>query len=487
MPTAAPRSLTMVPPAGSADSGRRDSAGRLAFRLKTRCAARLCQVARAPLLPAFLVSLAVVLAMLAGPARAQLNVDITRGFVDPMPLAITDFRPARPELAQTGIDIAGVIANDLASSGLFRTVDKAAFLQSADELQDGPRYGDWRAIGADALVSGSVDLQGDGRMRVEFRLWDVLAEQQMTGLAYMTTPSNWRRIAHIISDAIYERLTGEEGYFDTRIVYIAESGAQNRRVKRLSIMDQDGANHQFLTDGSNLVLTPRFSPTSQEITYLAYVNDTPRVYLFNLNTGQQEILGDFPGMTFAPRFSPDGNRVIFSMARGGNSDIYTMDLRTRTVERLTENPAIDTSASFAPDGSQIVFNSDRGGSQQLYVMNADGSNVQRISFGEGRYATPVWSPRGDLIAFTRMHQGTFYIGVMAPDGSGERMLASGFLVESPTWAPNGRVLSFFRQDPADSSGQVSSKLYTIDLTGFNERRVQTPLDASDPAWSPLIP
>ncbi|SMF32674.1 TolB protein [Tistlia consotensis] len=436
---------------------------------------------------ALLLTAAVLTVGGAGSAQAQLNVDITKGFVDPMPIAVSDFQPARPELAQTGIDIAGVVGNDLASSGLFKTIEKSAFLQTSQELQNGPRYGDWRAIGAQALVSGSVDLQADGRMRVEFRLWDVLAEQQMTGLAYMTTPSNWRRIAHIISDAIYQRLTGEEGYFDTRIVYISESGPQNRRIKRLAIMDQDGANHQFLTDGSNLVLTPRFSPTTQEITYLAYVNDTPRVYLFNLNTGQQEVLGDFPGMTFAPRFSPDGNRVIFSMARAGNSDIYTMDLRTRKVERLTDNPAIDTSASFSPDGSRIVFNSDRGGSQQLYVMNADGSNVQRISFGEGRYATPVWSPRGDLIAFTRMNQGTFYIGVMAPDGSGERMLSSGFLVEGPTWAPNGRVLAYFRQDPADSNGKVTSKLYTIDLTGFNERKVQTPLDASDPAWSPLIP
>jgi TolB protein len=309
----------------------------------------------------------------------------------------------------------------------------------------------------------------------------------MTGLAYFTVPTNWRRVAHIIADVIYKRLTGEEGYFDTRLVYVAESGPQNRRVKRLAIMDQDGENHRFLTDGNELVLTPRFSPTSQEITYLSYVGKLPRVYLFNLSTGQQEVLGDFPGMTFAPRFSPDGNQVIMSAASSGNSEIYTMDLRTRKIARLTDHPAIDTSPSFAPDGSQIVFNSDRGGTQQLYIMNADGSNVHRISFNQGRYATPVWSPRGDLIAFTRISGGEFYIGVMRPDGSGERMLSKGFLVESPTWAPNGRVLAFFRQGPADSRGQVTSKVYTIDLTGFNEREMVTPIDASDPAWSPLIP
>ncbi|MEJ2028027.1 MAG: Tol-Pal system beta propeller repeat protein TolB, partial [Limibacillus sp.] len=322
---------------------------------------------------------------------------------------------------------------------------------------------------------------------IEFRLWDVFAQQQMLGLAYATTPNNWRRIGHIIADAVYKRLTGEEGYFDTRIVYIAESGPQNRRVKRLAIMDQDGANHRFLTDGADLVLTPRFSPSTQEITYVSYVNGTPRVYLFNLNTGQQEVLGEFPGMSFAPRFGPGGNSIVMSLARSGNSDVYTLDLRTRDLRRLTADPSIDISPSYSPDGRQIVFNSDRGGSQQLYVMNADGSNVRRISFGEGRYATPVWSPRGDLIAYTRLYQGQVYIGVMRPDGSGERMLVNDFRVEAPTWAPNGRVLAYFRQGRANNRGEVSSKIYTIDLTGFNERQLPTPIDASDPAWSPLIP
>jgi TolB protein len=423
----------------------------------------------------------------AAPLRAELRVDITQGSVEPLPVAINAFFGSTEGDSKTGRDLATVITSDLERSGLFRPIDQRAFIQSIDSLRAGPRFGDWRLINAQALVHGAVEMQTDGRLRVEFRLWDVFAEQQMTGLAYFTTPSNWRRVAHIISDAIYKRLTGEGGYFDTRLVYVAESGPQNRREKRLAIMDQDGENHRFLTDGSALVLTPRFSPTTQEITYLSYTGKSPRVYLFNLNTGQQELLGDFPGMTFAPRFSPDGNRVIMSMAKGGISDIYTMDLRTRSVARLTNHPAIDTSPSYSPDSKQVVFNSDRGGSQQIYVMNADGGNVRRISFNNGRYATPVWSPRGDLIAFTRMFQGQFYIGVMKSDGSGERMLAKGFLVESPTWAPNGRVLSFFRQSRANSRGEFSSKIYTIDLTGFNEREILTPIDGSDPAWSPLIP
>jgi len=431
----------------------------------------------------FLASLC-VFAALAAPARAELHIDITRGKIEPLPIAIPNFAGS----SETAQQITQVLTADLERSGLFAPIDQKAYIDKDAATRVPPRYGDWRPLNAQALVTGSVEAAPDGRLQVEFRLWDVFAEQQLTGLRYTTTPQNWRRIAHIIGDAIYKRITGEDGYFDTRIVYIAESGPMDRRVKRLALMDQDGANHHYLTDGRALVLTPRFSPTAQEITYLSYARGTPRVYLFNIDSGQQEVLGDFPGMTFAPRFSPDGKKVIMSLAVNGASDIYTLDLRTRQAVRLTDTPAIDTSPCYSPDAKQITFNSDRGGSQQLYVMNADGSNIHRISFGSGRYGTPVWSPRGDLIAFTKIDEGQFYIGVMRPDGSGERLLTQAFLVEGPTWAPNGRVLMYFRQAPTDAKGRGgSSRLYSIDLTGYNEREVITPQDASDPAWSPLIP
>ena len=441
-----------------------------------------------PILKAFAFAVAVLVPMaaLAPSAHAQLQVDITRGTVEPLPIAIPEFFGKTPQEIETGRNIADLISADLERSGLFRPIDRRAFIQQVSALQVQPRFGDWRQINAQALVSGSAQAQRDGRLKVEFRLWDVFGGTQMTGLAYFTAPNNWRRVAHIIADEIYKRITGESGYFDTRVVYISESGPPNRRIKRLSIMDQDGANHRFLTDGRALVLTPRFSPTAQEITYLSYTAGQPRVYLYNIDTGQQEILGDFPGMTFAPRFSPDGNRVIMSMAKDGNTEVYSMDLRTRRVQRLTSHPAIDTSPSYAPDGRRIVFNSDRGGTQQLYVMNADGGDVKRISFGSGRYATPVWSPRGDLIAFTKINRGTFSIGVMQPDGKGERILANGFLVEGPTWAPNGRVLMFFREERRRGSGASTARLYSIDLTGHNERQIVTPAGASDPAWSPLV-
>jgi len=414
-------------------------------------------------------------------AQAEPVIDITSGQVKPMPIAIPDFYAQNPADAQVGADVARVISADLERSGLFAPIDPKAFIQDTASLQQNVRFQDWKLINAQVLVVGLARSLPDGRVNIQFRIWDVFGGQYLDGKQFTTTPNSWRRMAHKVADEVYKRITGEEGYFDTRIVYIAESGPKDKRQKRLAIMDQDGENHKYLTDGSVLVLTPRFSPAAQDITYMSYFNNKPRVYLFNIDSGQQEVLGDFPGMTFAPRFSPDGARVIMSMAQGGNTDIYTMDIRTRRSQKLTNDAAIDTSPCYSPDGSKIVFNSDRAGEQQLYVMGADGGNVQRVSKGSGRYATPVWSPRGDLIAFTKMEGGQFKIGVMRPDGSGERILSTAWLVEGPTWAPNGRVLAFFSQDQ-----RGVTKLHSIDLTGYNERILKTPMDGSDPAWSPLL-
>lgn len=433
-----------------------------------------------------LSALVLIAVILPAAAQAQLQIDINRANIEPLPIAVTDIHGETQTTADLGREIAEVIRGNLNRSGLFRVIDSKAHLEDPADIQIRPNFADWRIIQAQALVVGNVRIGSDGRLRTEFRLWDVFSGVQLTGLVYFTTPENARRIGHIISDSIYKRLTGEEGYFDTRIVYVAESGPPDRRVKRLAIMDQDGENHRYLTDGANLVLTPRFSPTQQVVTYMSYFRNQPRVYLYNIDTGQQEILGDFPGMTYAPRFSPDGEKVSFSMSRNGNSDIFVMDLRNRVTRRLTKHLAIDTSPSMSPEGDRVTFNSDRSGTQQIYVMNANGSDVQRITFGQGRYATPVWSPRGDLIAFTRFHKGRFFIGVIRPDGTGERLLTESFLDEGPTWSPNGRVLMFFRQVPSRSDGRGGSvKLWSVDLTGRNLRQVRTPLDASDPAWSPL--
>jgi TolB protein len=414
-------------------------------------------------------------------ALAQTEIDITGGRVDPLPIAIAPFL-AGGGSEEAGSTISGVITNNLGRSGYFAPLDPATFIEQISRFEQMPSFASWRQIQAKALVTGQAFMEG-GKMRVEFRLWDVNTQQQLAAQQFTTSPKNARRIGHMISDIIYKSMTGIDGYFDTRVVFVAEEGPKDRRVKRLTIMDQDGFNMRSLTDGRDLVLTPRFSPSTNEITYMSFGNAEPRVYLMNIDTKQREIVGEFPNMSFAPRFSPDGQRVIMSLQDGGNSNIYELDLRSRSVRQLTNVPAINTAPSYSPDGSRVAFESDQGGTQQIYVMNADGSGQARISFGNGRYSTPVWSPDGQYIAFTKQGGGKFAIGVMKPDGSGERILTEGFHNEGPTWAPNSRVIMFFRETGGQTGGP---QLWSVDITGYNEQRLPIQGFGSDPAWSPRL-
>ena len=438
-----------------------------------------------------LFAAAFALLALAVPAHAVLRVDVTGGIQQPLPIAVPAFATpaavATPAgaTADLGRQVAEVVSNDLASSGLFRPLDPAAYTTTVGFADVGrPQFPSWRTVAAQALITGYVQANPDGSITVGCYLYDIFSEEELGKSGFTTQPAYWRRAAHKCADSVYARLTGEGGYFDSRVVYVSETGPKVGRIKRLAIMDQDGANHRFLTNGQSLVLTPRFAPNQQTITYMSYAGNRPRVYIYNIGSGTQKQVGNFPGMSFAPRFSPDGQSLVFSMSQGGNTDIYRMDIASGTMRRLTESPGIDTAPSFSPDGSRIVFESDRGGTQQLYVMGSDGSGQNRISFGDGRFATPVWSPRGDLIAFTKLGGGKFKIGVMRPDGGGERTLTDSWADEGPTWSPNGRVILFFRTPQGSRGG---ADLWSVDLTGVNERRVKTPLDGSDPAWSPLLP
>lgn len=426
---------------------------------------------------ALLAFLALAGAPLAVFAQAPIRAEVNEGVIAPLPIAI-DIESSGSDL---GDKITKVVMADLERSGFFKPIDPNAFIEQSVGIDATPTFASWKTINAQALANGVARVDGEGRLQVDFRLWDVFSEKQLLGQSVTATPENWRRIAHKIADAIYEKLTGEEGYFDTRIVFVAESGARGKRVKRLAIMDQDGANPSYLTDGSYKVMTPRFSADSQEVAYMVLREDSARIYVFNIETGRQEAVGQIKGMVFAPRFSPDGSKLAYSVAQGGNTDIYVMDLRTRATRRVTTDPGIDTSPSFSPDGSTIVFNSDRGGSPQLYAMNADGSGVRRISFGGGIYSTPVFSPKGDKIAFTKQSGGRFSIGVMDAGGGNEKLLTSSFLEEGPTWAPNGRYIMFFREPP----GALPS-LWMVEASGRIERQVPYSGGASDPAWSPRL-
>jgi TolB protein len=426
-------------------------------------------------------------ALVVGPAarlaQAQVRLDITRGVVEPIPIAISPFAGDDAVLRDTGLAVAELVTANLERSGHFRVIDRRAYIQDPEALREVPRFAEWRPINAQALVTGVVSRPAGDRVAIEFRLWDVFSGSQMRGMRYEARPDGWRRTGHQISDVIYERITGERGYFDTKIAYVSQTGPKTRRVKRLAIMDQDGHDHRFLTDGGDLVLTPQIAPDGRRIAYFVLRTPNPRIMLMDLASGRSSELGSFPGMSFTPRFSPDGSSLLLTVAEGGKSDIFAFDPAARRTTQLTRTGAIDTSPSFSPDGARIVFNSDRGGSPHLYTMSRDGSNVQRISYERGQYGSPAWSPRGDMIAFTRISGGFFHIGVMEPSGANERLITRSAFDESPAWAPNGRLIIFTREDPQ----RDRTRLFTIDATGHNLREVQTPLDASDPAWSGLLP
>jgi TolB protein len=413
------------------------------------------------------------------PAAAQDRYFDVRpgGDFKPVTVAVTRFAGD----SEAGL-LTSVITNNFSRSVFLLPIDSKTFVDHPSNPDVPLQMASWKAINAQFVVTGRALGTGNGKLQTEFRLWDVTSGAQVAGQQYVTDPNNARRVAHIISDAIFTRITGEKGFFDTRVVFVDETGSRIRRRKRLAIMDQDGANVRYLTRGDELVVTPRFSPSSQDVTYMAFGNSDPKVLLLNIETGQREVVGNFPGMTFAPRFSPDGQKIVMSLSQSGVSNLYTMDIRSRATTRLSNSSAIDTSPSYSPDGSQIVFDSDRGGNQQLYVMPGTGGSAQRISFGQGTYSTPVWSPRGDFIAFTKQTNGMFAIGVMKPDGTGERILTEGFHNEGPTWAPNGLFLMFFR----DPGGESGAHIFMRDLFGRAEFQVPTPSYASDPAWGPLL-
>ena len=384
--------------------------------------------------------------------------------------------------AALGMDIGRVVYDDLKNNGLFRPVGPDGLPQPGIAQVTEPLFSQWSARGSEMLVHGFVRARDDNKLTVGCYLYDVALRDELVREGWVVEAEDWRRAAHKCADLVYSRLTGESPFFDSRIAYIAETGPKDNRQKRLAIMDSDGANHRFITSGRSTALTPRYSPDYSELLYLSYVDGNPRIYVYNIGTGKQRLVAENEGATIAPRWSPDGSKILFSMAKGGNTDIYEVSARGGTPKRLTDTPGIDIAGSYSPDGTKIVFESDRSGTQQIYVMDANGDNQKRVSFFGGRSATPEWSPRGDQIAFTHI-TGNFRIATMSPSGRNLRHLTNAWQDEAPTWAPNGRIVQFFRTER--NSGRTG--LWQVDLTGRNERRLPTPVDASDPAWGPIRP
>jgi len=447
----------------------------------------LAKKGKAPMLRILSLALA-GFSLFAAPVLAQngpLKITIEDGVIEPLPFAAPAFVAENAAANEIAANVRQVVAADLAGTGLFREIPANAYISQVASFDAPVAYDDWKAVNAQALITGAVAAGTDGRINVKFRLFDVFSGQALgDGLQFGGGTADWRRIAHKVADQIYSRITGEGAYFDSRVVFVSESGPKDARQKRLAIMDYDGANTQFLTDSSTIVLAPRFSPTGDRILYTSFETGFPRIKLMDLATLKSRSIADLQGnMTFAPRFSPDGNTVVFSLEQGGNTDLYSMSLASGQITQLTNAPSIETAPCFSPDGSQIAFESDRSGNQQIYVMSARGGEATRISSGEGRYSTPVWSPRGDLVAFTKQNGGSFYIGVMRTDGTEERLLTRSYLDEGPTWAPNGRVIMFTRETPGAAG---DAKLFSVDISGRNLHAVPTVGDASDPAWSPLL-
>ncbi|ASM73000.1 MULTISPECIES: Tol-Pal system beta propeller repeat protein TolB [Roseobacteraceae] len=433
-----------------------------------------------------LVCMMAVLAWTAPTVQAQqgpLRIVIDEGVIEPLPFAVPAFVPENGESAQMGQQLAQLVAADLIGTGLFREVPASAYISGVSDFNAAIQYADWKAVNAQALVTGAVAVSGD-QLTVKFRLYDVFSGAELgNGLQFAGTTAGWRRMGHKVADAVYSRITGESGYFDSRVVFVSETGGKADRQKRLAVMDYDGANVQYLTGSESIVLAPRFSKSGDRVLYTSYETGFPRIFVLDVGSVQRRVLESQEGtMSFAPRFHPNGQTVVYSLSQGANTDIYTLDINSGQSTRLTSAPSIETAPSYSPDGSQIVFESDRSGAPQLYVMSASGGEPTRISFGEGRYGTPVWSPRGDLVAFTKQSKGRFHIGVMRLDGSEERLLTASFLDEGPTWAPNGRVIMFTRETQGESG---RSTLYSVDITGRNLRPVRTPEGGSDPSWGPL--
>jgi len=386
------------------------------------------------------------------------------------------------ETGVIGIQIAQQIVSDLRTTRSIYPTGPENLRHYTPTEAGAPLYPNWANIGAGALVTGYVQARDDGRINVVCYLYDLKQRREMTRKGFAVAATEWKRAAHRCAGAFYTAVTKRPGLFDSRIVYVAATGSRMQPVKRIAIMNWDGTDHSYLTQGEVTVTSPRISPDGERIAYMSFAGGMPHIRIMDADGSNDRQLLQSNSMSFAPRFSPDGRVIAFSMAVDGNTDIYVVDANGGYPRRLTTTPGIDTSPSFSPDGKQIVFESDRSGAQQIYVMNVDGSGQSRISFGGGANSSPVWSPDGDRIAFSRWNGSTIGIGIMSATGGDEKILTNGWQDEAPSWSPDSEWVMFQRTQQGTGTGS----LLMVSIGGGEPKAVATPQPGADPSWSGVV-
>lgn len=412
------------------------------------------------------------------PAAAILTIEITQGVDGGLPVAIVPFGGAGKDRPPQ--DVAAIIEADLARSGRFAPLDKKLFVSRPTELNQ-VIYKDWRIVKAEALVIGKVRPVDPGHWQVEFRLIDVYKEKQLAGYSFVVAGDRLRAVAHQISDIVYEKLTGEPGVFSTRIAYVTRERSARRFQYKLQIADSDGYSPVTVLNSVEPLMSPAWSPDGTRVAYVSFEQRRPILYLQNVVHGSRARLAEFDGINSAPAFAPDGSKIALTLSRDGNTEIYVMRLSDNALTRLTHNPAIDTEPSWSPDGREIVFTSDRSGRPQIYRMRADGSQVERVTF-EGEYnARASYSPDGKMLTLVSGAQGRYHAALLHLQSSVLQVLTDTALDESPSFAPNGRLILYATERAGRGVlASVSSDGRVRQLLKLQEG------DVREPAWSPFI-